>query len=39
MIAKRINIFSLNLRSSVEWNHPHPPADHSYEEITIISTF
>nr|Q37705.1 RecName: Full=Cytochrome c oxidase subunit 1; AltName: Full=Cytochrome c oxidase polypeptide I [Artemia franciscana]CAA48806.1 cytochrome-c oxidase [Artemia franciscana] len=39
MIAKRINIFSLNLSSSVEWNHPHPPADHSYEEITMISTF
>lgn len=39
MITKRINLFSLNLRSSVEWNHPHPPADHSYEEITIISTF
>lgn len=39
IITKRINLFSLNLRSSVEWNHPHPPADHSYEEITIISTF
>nr|QXF29943.1 cytochrome c oxidase subunit 1 [Artemia persimilis] len=38
MIAKRVNIFSLNLSSSVEWNHPHPPADHSYEEVTMIST-
>nr|YP_010995010.1 cytochrome c oxidase subunit I [Artemia parthenogenetica]WOZ14018.1 cytochrome c oxidase subunit 1 [Artemia parthenogenetica]WOZ14044.1 cytochrome c oxidase subunit 1 [Artemia parthenogenetica] len=38
MITKRINLFSLNLSSSVEWNHPHPPADHSYEEITMIST-
>ena len=39
MIAKRINVFSLNLRSSVEWHHPYPPADHAYEEITMVSTF
>lgn len=39
LTAKRINVFSLNLSSRVEWNHPQPPADHSYEELTLVSSF
>lgn len=39
IIMKRRNIFSLNLSSNIEWNHPQPPADHSYEELTLISSF
>nr|BCW86853.1 cytochrome c oxidase subunit I [Drepanosurus uchidai]BCW86866.1 cytochrome c oxidase subunit I [Drepanosurus uchidai] len=35
---KRANLFSLNLSSNIEWHHPHPPADHSYEELTLISS-
>nr|YP_009128464.1 cytochrome c oxidase subunit I [Streptocephalus sirindhornae]AJP09645.1 cytochrome c oxidase subunit I [Streptocephalus sirindhornae] len=38
LLLKRVNVFSLNLSSSIEWNHPHPPADHSYEELTLISS-
>nr|UAM92216.1 cytochrome c oxidase subunit 1 [Branchinecta gaini] len=38
MIMKRSNMFSLNLSSNIEWNHPQPPADHSYEEVTLISS-
>nr|UBX38440.1 cytochrome c oxidase subunit I [Branchinecta paludosa] len=38
MISKRSNMFSLNLSSNIEWNHPQPPADHSYEELTLISS-
>nr|YP_010956289.1 cytochrome c oxidase subunit I [Troglocarcinus corallicola]WMY25253.1 cytochrome oxidase subunit I [Troglocarcinus corallicola] len=30
-------MFSPFMSSSVEWNHPYPPADHSYMEIPMIT--
>ena len=38
-ITKRVNIFSINLRSAVEWYHPWPPADHSYDDIPLLANF
>nr|AXI98715.1 cytochrome c oxidase subunit 1 [Pseudoniphargus sp. 1-Balearics] len=37
IIAKRISLFSLNMTSSIEWIHPHPPADHSYKDTPLLN--
>nr|YP_009509618.1 cytochrome c oxidase subunit I [Cranuca inversa]AUN45035.1 cytochrome c oxidase subunit 1 [Cranuca inversa] len=36
--ANRQVIFSPFLPSSIEWEHPYPPADHSYMEIPLITS-
>nr|YP_010952749.1 cytochrome c oxidase subunit I [Trapezia garthi]WMQ53169.1 cytochrome c oxidase subunit 1 [Trapezia garthi] len=36
-MTNRPLMFSPSLPSSIEWNHPYPPADHSYMEIPLIS--
>nr|BBN79989.1 cytochrome c oxidase subunit 1 [Grandidierella rubroantennata] len=38
-VSSRINIFSLNLNSAIEWAHPWPPADHSYDDTPILIEF
>nr|BCD89851.1 cytochrome c oxidase subunit 1 [Grandidierella osakaensis] len=38
-VSPRINIFSLNLNSAIEWAHPWPPADHSYNDTPILIEF
>nr|DAZ91356.1 TPA_asm: COX1 [Pandorites podoceroides] len=35
-ISKRSTLFSLNLATSLEWQHPYPPADHSYSDMPIL---
>lgn len=37
--SNRPVVFSPFLPSSIEWNHPYPPADHSYIEIPLITNF
>ena len=37
--VKRINISSINLTSSIEWLQGFPPAEHSYNELPLISNF
>lgn len=37
--AKRLILFPFNLNSSLEWQHPLPPADHSYIDTPILSNF
>lgn len=39
IINPRIIIFSLNIPSSIEWYQNLPPAEHSYNELPIISNF
>lgn len=36
-VSKRVNLFSINLRSAVEWYHPWPPADHRYDDIPLLT--
>nr|DAZ91330.1 TPA_asm: COX1 [Echinogammarus veneris] len=36
-VSKRPTLFSLNLTTSLEWQHPYPPADHSYSDMPILS--
>nr|APU89530.1 cytochrome oxidase subunit 1 [Porcellio dilatatus dilatatus] len=36
-LAGRNSIFTLSLSSSLEWLHPMPPADHSYDELPMGS--
>nr|AAZ05653.1 cytochrome oxidase subunit I [Cyamus ovalis] len=36
LVVKRVNLFSMNLSSAVEWYHPWPPADHSYDDIPLL---
>ncbi|RXG57372.1 cytochrome c oxidase subunit 1 [Armadillidium vulgare] len=36
-ISERYSVSPLRIRSSLEWLHPYPPADHSYDEIPISS--
>lgn len=38
-ISKRSNLFTLNMRSSLEWSHPSPPADHRYDDTPILTTY
>lgn len=38
-ITQRAAIFPLNIRTSLEWGHYLPPADHSYDEIPILRNF
>nr|YP_007475324.1 cytochrome c oxidase subunit I [Neotrypaea japonica]AGE00869.1 cytochrome c oxidase subunit I [Neotrypaea japonica]URF19370.1 cytochrome c oxidase subunit I [Neotrypaea japonica]URF19383.1 cytochrome c oxidase subunit I [Neotrypaea japonica]URF19396.1 cytochrome c oxidase subunit I [Neotrypaea japonica]URF19409.1 cytochrome c oxidase subunit I [Neotrypaea japonica] len=37
LVSKRPVVFNLYLSTSIEWQHPYPPADHSYMEIPMIS--
>nr|UBA16560.1 cytochrome c oxidase subunit I [Papilio epycides] len=37
MINQRIILFSLNMSSSIEWLQNLPPAEHSYNELPILS--
>nr|DAZ91216.1 TPA_asm: COX1 [Marinogammarus marinus] len=37
-VAKRPTLFSLGLSTSLEWRHPHPPADHSYNDMPILAS-
>ena len=39
LISSRTVIFFLSQSSSIEWMHPHPPANHSYIEIPLLSNF
>nr|QQQ88608.1 cytochrome c oxidase subunit 1 [Hyalella nefrens] len=36
-ICKRQSLFSSSLSASLEWAHPHPPADHSYSDTPMLS--
>nr|AKG95415.1 cytochrome c oxidase subunit I [Cylisticus convexus] len=36
-LTKRYVIFPVSLNSSLEWFHPYPPADHSYDELPMNS--
>nr|CAI05887.1 cytochrome oxidase subunit I [Pyropteron minianiforme] len=38
-MSQRLVIFSLNMPSSIEWYQNFPPAEHSYNEIPILSNF
>ena len=35
-LAKRTTLFTINLNSSMEWEHPLPPADHRYKDTPIL---
>nr|QGX86629.1 cytochrome c oxidase subunit 1 [Lepidapion squamigerum] len=35
--SKRFNLSSLNLTSSIEWLQAYPPAEHSYNELPILT--
>nr|DAZ91303.1 TPA_asm: COX1 [Baikalogammarus pullus] len=37
-IAKRPVMFSLSLSQSLEWYHPYPPADHSYQDTPVLAS-
>lgn len=39
LINQRIALFTLNLSSSIEWYQNLPPAEHSYNELPILSNF
>ena len=39
IIKKRLLIYSIQLNSSIEWLHQYPPAEHSYNELPILSHF
>nr|AFI54839.1 cytochrome c oxidase subunit I [Poecilocoris nepalensis] len=38
MVSKRTVIFTMNMASSIEWMQNSPPAEHSYNELPIISS-
>nr|APL97236.1 cytochrome c oxidase subunit I [Garjajewia cabanisii] len=37
-MAKRPALFSLSLSSALEWQHPYPPADHSYTDTPVLTS-
>lgn len=39
IINKRVNLFTLQISSSIEWLQNLPPAEHSYNEIPILTNF
>nr|AWI62638.1 cytochrome c oxidase subunit I [Epimeria frankei] len=39
LISHRPVLFPLNMNSSIEWHHPLPPADHSYNDLPILTYF
>lgn len=39
IINQRLILFSLNIASSIEWYQNLPPAEHSYNELPILSNF
>nr|UIN24692.1 cytochrome c oxidase subunit 1 [Eusirus cf. giganteus clade g1]UIN24705.1 cytochrome c oxidase subunit 1 [Eusirus cf. giganteus clade g2] len=36
-VSARPILFNLNLSPSIEWQHPTPPADHSYSDLPILT--
>lgn len=36
-VSQRTRLFSLSLRSAIEWAHPWPPADHRYDDTPILT--
>nr|YP_009945214.1 cytochrome c oxidase subunit I [Pliacanthopus bimaculatus]ASY97900.1 cytochrome c oxidase subunit I [Miromantis yunnanensis]QOE17721.1 cytochrome c oxidase subunit I [Pliacanthopus bimaculatus] len=38
MISSRTILFSSQMNSSVEWVHNYPPAEHTYNELTLITS-
>ncbi len=38
-VSKRTSLFPTNLVSSVEWQHPLPPADHSYRDLPLLTSY
>jgi cytochrome c oxidase subunit 1 len=36
-MSKRPSIFPLNINSSIEWQHPLPPADHRYDDLPMLT--
>nr|ACJ69431.1 cytochrome c oxidase subunit I [Sigara septemlineata] len=39
MITKRIVLFQNNMMSSIEWLQNYPPAEHSFNELPMLTTF
>lgn len=39
IINKQISLFSININSSIEWYQKFPPAEHSYNETSILVNF
>lgn len=39
LVSSRLPIFSISIRSSIEWNQKYPPSEHSYNELPIILSF
>nr|AFK26059.1 cytochrome oxidase subunit I [Dendroctonus rhizophagus]AFK26064.1 cytochrome oxidase subunit I [Dendroctonus rhizophagus] len=37
--SKRLNLTSLNIPTSIEWLQHFPPAEHSYEELPMVTNF
>nr|YP_004021826.1 cytochrome c oxidase subunit I [Opilio parietinus]ADI92908.1 cytochrome c oxidase subunit I [Opilio parietinus] len=37
LISKRLILFSSHMPSSIEWNHPLPPEDHTYTQLKITN--
>nr|YP_009107160.1 cytochrome c oxidase subunit I [Eulimnogammarus vittatus]AIT99444.1 cytochrome c oxidase subunit 1 [Eulimnogammarus vittatus] len=37
-ISKRPALFSMSLSSALEWHHPYPPAEHSYNDIPMLTS-
>lgn len=37
--SKRLNLSSLSLTSSIEWLQAYPPAEHSYNELPVLTQF
>nr|CAM33340.1 cytochrome C oxidase subunit I [Meligethes erysimicola]CAM33341.1 cytochrome C oxidase subunit I [Meligethes erysimicola] len=37
--VKRLNLSSLNLNTSIEWMQSYPPAEHSYNELPLLTNF
>jgi len=37
LTRERSSLFSTHLTSSIEWQHPLPPAEHSYNELVLVT--
>lgn len=37
LVSQRSSLFSTHLPTSIEWQHPFPPAEHSYNELVFIA--
>nr|YP_001936225.1 cytochrome c oxidase subunit I [Phalangium opilio]ACA66079.1 cytochrome oxidase subunit 1 [Phalangium opilio] len=38
LVSQRLILFSSHMPSSIEWNNPLPPEDHTYSQLTITTT-